>query len=161
MRLQPAPLSACCCEPLRPALPRSALAAVTAALQQVPGVTAEQADTLATTLAEVPSALAKAPDGLQSAVDFLTTTINQVKAPGQRAAARPAAALHRTRGASGGLPGLADRAADPVAGTWLATLPAAPLLCQVGSSVQAMGTLFQHGGAAQRMAHSVPTPPHL
>ncbi|KAL4430591.1 hypothetical protein ABPG77_005831 [Micractinium sp. CCAP 211/92] len=51
--------------------------AVTAALQQVPGVTAEQADTLATTLAEVPSALAKAPDGLQSAVDFLTTTINQ------------------------------------------------------------------------------------
>lgn len=50
--------------------------AVEAALQQVPGVSAEQAADLATQLATVPSALSKAPEGLQSAVDFLTTSIN-------------------------------------------------------------------------------------
>lgn len=63
-----------------PPAPVPGPAAVEAALQQVPGVSAEQAADLATQLATVPSALSKAPEGLQSAVDFLTTSINAVGA---------------------------------------------------------------------------------
>lgn len=62
-------------------LPRCPLlpAAVADALQQVPGVTAEQAAGVAAQLTEVPALLGQAPAGLQSAVDFLSTTINGVR----------------------------------------------------------------------------------
>ncbi|KAL4436918.1 hypothetical protein ABPG75_004057 [Micractinium tetrahymenae] len=51
-------------------------AVVTVALQQVAGVTPDQAAEYASKLAEVPTLLGKAPDGLQSAVDFLSYSIN-------------------------------------------------------------------------------------